>query len=172
MSDGSHNGRAGKPCFAKVLDAHGPRLLRFCRSQAGPNHGDDVFQETMLGALRSYDTVRDPAAIKSWLWSIAARKAIDAHRANARSATPVADPDLPSAGHHAAESDIWDDVALLPTKQRQAVTLRFMADLSHREIAELLGINEDAARRNVFEGLRRLRRELAAATPPTRPHRS
>jgi RNA polymerase sigma factor (sigma-70 family) len=154
-----------KPCFATVLEEHGPMLLRFCRAQAGRNYGDDVFQETMLAALRAYDTVRDPAAVKSWLWSIAARKAIDAHRAAARTATPVAELEPTAHAPDPVEPDIWDDVALLPPKQRQAVTLRFMADLSHREIADVLRMSEDAVRRNVFEGLRRLRRELAPALP-------
>jgi RNA polymerase sigma factor (sigma-70 family) len=138
-------------------------LLRFCRAQAGPNHGDDVFQETMLAALRAYDTVRDPAAVKSWLWSIAARKAVDAPRAEARTALPVPDPEPQAVESEPVEPHIWDDVALLPLRQRQAVFLRFMADLSHREIARVLQMNEDAARRNVFEGLRRLRRGLAPA---------
>lgn len=144
-----------------MLDQHGPALLRFCRSQAGPDRGDDVFQETMLAALRAYDTVRDSAAVKAWLFSIAARKAVDAHRAAARAALPMADPDVVDrASSPAGEDAIWMDVALLPEKQRQAVTLRFMADLSHREIAGVMEISEAAVRRNVFEGLRRLRGEL------------
>ena len=44
-------------------------------------------------------------------------------------------------------------VRALPDKQRQAVALRFLADLSHAEIAEAMGTSEPAARRNVFEGL-------------------
>jgi RNA polymerase sigma factor (sigma-70 family) len=148
-------------------------LLRFCRAQAGRNHGDDVFQETMLAALRAYETVRDPAAVKSWLWSIAVRKAIDVHRAEARAATPVPDPEPQVVESEPVEPEIWDQVSRLPTKQKHAVVLRFMADLSHREIAEVLQMSEDAARRNVFEGLRSLRRELApalASDHPTKEH--
>ena len=43
----------------------------------------------MISALRAYDTVRDPRAVKAWLFSIAARKAIDAHRATARAPIPA-----------------------------------------------------------------------------------
>jgi len=42
----------------------------------------------------------------------------------------------------------------------QPVTLRYLADLSHGEIAEVMQTSEDAARRNVFEGLRRLREHV------------
>jgi DNA-directed RNA polymerase specialized sigma24 family protein len=44
------------------------------------------------------------------------------------------------------------------------VTLRYLADLSHREVAEVMGTSEDAARRNVFEGLRRLREHSEEGT--------
>jgi DNA-directed RNA polymerase specialized sigma24 family protein len=40
---------------------------------------------------------------------------------------------------------------------RAAVTLRFVGDLSHREIGRALGCSEAAARRSLHEGLERLR---------------
>jgi RNA polymerase sigma factor (sigma-70 family) len=155
------------PPFAAVMDLHGPAVLRFCRARAGADRGDDVFQETMLAALRAYGNVRDQAAIRAWLFSIAARKAVDAHRASARAAVPLGSPsasvaEVP-AGASTVDDGVWDDVARLPEKQRQAVTLRYMADLTHAEVAVVMGISEDAVRRNVFEGLRRLRRDLTAA---------
>ena len=68
-------------------------------------------------------------------------------------------PEPPSADEGPALPDdgIWQLVRSLPGKQRTAVTLRYLADLTHREIAEVMETSEDAARRNVFEGLRRLR---------------
>ena len=83
------------PPFSRVLEEHGAALLRFCLAQTGSRHGEDVFQETMISALRAYDTVRDPSAVKAWLFSIAARKAIDAHRATARAPIPLAEIDVP-----------------------------------------------------------------------------
>ena len=50
----------------------------------------------------------------------------------------------------------------LPPKQRSALALRFVLDLSHGEIGAAMGTTADAARRNVHEGLTRLRRELDA----------
>ena len=51
-------------------------------------------------------------------------------------------------------------MADLPDKQRTALTLRFLTDSSYREIADVMGTSEDAARRNVHEALKRLRKEL------------
>jgi RNA polymerase sigma factor (sigma-70 family) len=151
------------PPFDDVVEQHGPAVLRFCVSQVGGERAEDVFQETMLSALRAYADLRDTAAIRSWLFSIAARKAIDAHRARARFPEPVAELDPPALPDESPSGDgeIWRDVRALPPKQREAVALRFVADLSHREIATVMGTSEPAARRNVFEGLERLRGRLA-----------
>jgi RNA polymerase sigma factor (sigma-70 family) len=151
------------PPFERVIELHGPALLRFCVVHAGPDRAEDVFQETMLSALRAYETVHGSASVRSWLLSIAARKTIDAHRDRARSPQPVAEPDPAAVVDDVPIVDgvIWRQVRRLPAKQRQAITLRFVADLSHREIAHVMETSEAAARRNVFEGLKRLRADLA-----------
>jgi RNA polymerase sigma factor (sigma-70 family) len=158
------------PPFEQVIDAHGPAVLRFCVAQAGRERAEDVFQETMLAALRAYDELRDPAVIRSWLFSIAARKAVDAHRRRTRSPEPVADLEPAAVAEDIVVRDdgIWHEVRSLPDKQRWAVTLRYVADLSHREIAEVMQTSEAAARRNVFEGLGRLREQLEPETEDAR----
>ena len=115
----------------------------------------------MLSALRAYETVRDPGSVRAWLFSIAARKAIDAHRARAQAPEPVEEIESLAGAEEVAMRDdaLWGRVRALPDKQRQAVTLRFAGDLSHAEIAAVMAISEAAARRNVFEGLNRLRKD-------------
>ena len=81
--------RRGPPPFEHVIELHGPALLRFCVAQVGAERAEDVFQETMLSALRAYEGVRDLASLRAWLFSIAARKAIDSHRERARSPVPI-----------------------------------------------------------------------------------
>jgi RNA polymerase sigma factor (sigma-70 family) len=155
-----------RPCFVRtlppfehVVDEHGPAVLRYCAAQVGPDRAEDCFQETMLSALRAYAQVRDPGAIRSWLYSIASRKAIDAHRARARGPEPMAEVEpLPSTDEiEPSDGSIWQHVRSLPPKQRQAVSLRYVADLSHREIAVVMQTSEAAARRNVYEALVHLR---------------
>jgi RNA polymerase sigma factor (sigma-70 family) len=151
------------PPFEQVVEVHGPALLRFCAGRVGPGRAEDVFQEAMIAALRAYTDLRDPEAVRPWLYAIAARKAIDARRAAARAPIPVEDPDLLASGDAdppSFETRVWVKVKELPDKQRQAVGLRFLADLSHGEIGEAMGTSEAASRRNVHEGLSRLRREL------------
>jgi RNA polymerase sigma factor (sigma-70 family) len=147
-----------------LVELHGPSLLRFCAAQVGPERAEDCLQETLLAALRAYDRVRDPTAIRSWLYSIAARKAVDVHRREARAPQPVEDVEPLAAAEEPAYRDepLWAWVRELPAKQRQAVTLRYLGDLSYPEIAEVMETSEEAARRSVFEGLTRLRKEVIA----------
>ena len=154
------------PPFEQVVEDHGPALLRFCAGRAGSDRAEDVFQEAMISALRAYADLRDPGAIRPWLFAIAARKAIDAHRVAGRVPASIEDADLFAGDtdqpgtRPAFQTEIWAQVKQLPDKQRQAVGLRFIADLSHGEIGEAMGTSEEASRRNVHEGLRRLRRDL------------
>jgi RNA polymerase sigma factor (sigma-70 family) len=96
--------------------------------------------------------------------AVARSKAMDAHRGRARRAVPVAEPPEPRAAADVrpeSDGDLWGAVRELPEKQRAAVVLRFRCDLSHREIGRVLDCSDAAARRNVHEGIKRLR-EVAA----------
>ena len=153
------------PPFQNLLDGHARDVHRFLIATVGAVDADDVYQETWLAALRAYPALGDTANLKGWLFTIAHRKAIDHARARARRATPVAEPgDLPQAPvvegmATAPDEDLWAAVAALPDKQRAAVALRFIADSAYAEIAVAMDISEPAARRNVHEGLKRLREE-------------
>jgi RNA polymerase sigma factor (sigma-70 family) len=152
------------PPFQKLLESHQHDVLGFLIASVGPNDAEDCFQETFLAALRAYPKLEDDRNLRGWLLTIAHRKAIDHHRARGRRAAPVGDApevaDSRADPQQGRDRGIWRSVAALPPKQRSAVALRFAADLSHREIAAAIGISEDAARRNVHEGVKRLRLEL------------
>jgi len=95
---------------------------------------------------------------RAWLLTIAHNKAIDHLRRAARDGAPM--PELPDAGRQAPDQAIWGAVAALAPRQRAAVALRFIGDLSHREIAAAIGCSEEASRRSLHEGLATLRRQL------------
>jgi RNA polymerase sigma factor (sigma-70 family) len=151
------------PPFQEILDRHGRDAYRICIAVAGPAGADDCYQETMLAALAAYPRLRDATAVRAWLLTIASRKAIDVHRARRRDPVPVPEVDAgPAPEGEPPDGELWDRVRDLPDKQRVAVAYRFVADLAYREIGALMGISEDAARRNVFEGLRSLRARTPA----------
>jgi RNA polymerase sigma factor (sigma-70 family) len=157
------------PPFQAFLDEHLQPVHAFLRGMVGPNDAEDCLQETFLAALRAYPRA-EATNLRAWILTIARRKAIDHHRSRSRAARPVAEPeelidgrvrgvgsapgDLGMSREHSA---IWAAVAELPPSQRAAVVLRFAVDLRYREVGEALGTSEQAARRSVHDGLKRLR---------------
>jgi RNA polymerase sigma factor (sigma-70 family) len=148
----------GTPPFQVFLDAHRDHVYRFLVAAVGSQEADDCFQETFLAALRAYPRVRGESNLRAWVLTIAHNKAIDAFRAGQRRPDPVANPPEPRVDHPPEEdAAVWGSVRALPAKQRAAIVLRFANDLPHAEIGHVIGCSEDAARRNVHEGLEKLR---------------
>jgi RNA polymerase sigma factor (sigma-70 family) len=151
--------------FELVIERHGPAVLRFCVARLGADRGEEAFQETLLAALRHYDQLQNSEAVGGWLFAIAHRKIVDIARSHARSPMASAEIEEHAGAAHdpaldAAEG-VWALVADLPAKQREAIALRYLADLSHADIAAAMATTAEAARRNLFEGLKRLRKDLA-----------
>jgi RNA polymerase sigma factor (sigma-70 family) len=149
------------PPFQWLLDEHGSAVLRLLIGAVGPVEAEDCFQETMLSALRAYPRLRDASNLRGWLFAIARRKAIDSSRASSRRPVPVAEPEaVTNAVPPERDDELWDAVRTLPDKQRRAVVMRYAGDQSYGDIAGTLAMSEDAARQNVHEGLKKLRRRV------------
>lgn len=175
------------PPFQLLLDRHGHALRRLLLAAVGPDDADDCYQETWLAALRAYPELREPANLEAWLAQIARRKAIDCLRRRGRSqavggaaeleqlsasgaavaaavAATGSDDDRGFAGLvtiDARDGGPLAAVARLPQKQRAAVTLRVLLELSYAQVAATMATTEAAARHNVHAGLKRLRKEYA-----------
>src|ERR1700689_5573423 len=124
------------PPFQTLLDRHDEDVWRLLRAMVGAQAAEDCFQETFLAALRAYPRLRADSTPRAWLLTIAHRKAID-HLRRARRERPL-EPDAlvaPERGAPPPDRAVWSAVAALPDRQRAAVALRFIGDLSHREIA-------------------------------------
>jgi RNA polymerase sigma factor (sigma-70 family) len=155
-----------KQPFEKVVEQHGGTVLRVCRVILGPHDAEDAWSETFLAALRAYPELPDDANAEAWLVTIARRKAIDVLRVRKRQPALVGElPEAPATlGVPGAEDgDLWQAVAALPDKQRQAVAYHYVAGLAYAEIAGLLGGTTDAARRAAADGIKNLRRTYPGA---------
>jgi RNA polymerase sigma factor (sigma-70 family) len=148
------------PPFQTLLDEHADDVWRSLRAMVGAQAAEDCFQETFLAALRAYPRLRADSSPRAWLLTIAHNKAID-HLRRGRHTVAVAEIDVADErGEPAPDRAVWSAVAALPPRQRAAVTLRYVGDLSHREIAAAIGCSEEASRRSLHEGLETLRRQL------------
>ena len=151
------------PPFQQLLDLHGREVHRFLTATVGRVDADDCYQETWIAALRAYPKLRDASNLRSWVFTVAHRKAIDHVRARRRA--PVLAGNVPDTADTRAtprdepDDDLWALVRELPDKQRTALALRYVADAGYDEISAVMDTSEEAARRNVHEALKRLRTE-------------
>lgn len=154
--------------FGTLVDRYHAGVYRLALSLV--SEGDvaqDVAQNAFLKAWRGLDGFRGDAAFRSWLFTIAANEARGwIRRRGKRKETAldgVAPPEAP--GPDPEEDAMLAQEAArarralesLPDKQRMSVSLRLDEGLSFREIGELIGSSEGAARVNYFHGIRRLR---------------
>ncbi len=159
--------------FDRIVDEHGPTVLRVCRSIVGPDDADDAWSDTFLAALRAYPDLAHPADVRAWLITIAHRRSIDILRRRARSPVPHADVPEPATGTDDPRDEergpAWDALASLSERQRQIVVYHHVAGLPYREIAVIVGGSEAAARRAGADGIAALRRILTDALQPPEP---
>lgn len=155
-----------KKPFEQIVVDHGPTVLRVCRAVLGPVDAEDAWSETFLAALKAYPELDPEANVEAWLVTIGHRKAIDVKRAEARRAVPVEKvhlDEMPESSatrdqHDGWDGDLWDAMKRLPPKQRQTVAYHHLAGFPHKEVAEIVGGTESAARRAAADGIATLRR--------------
>ncbi len=151
-----------------LVRRHSDAVYRVALSIAGdPDLAQDVSQDAFLKAFRALRGFRGDAAFRTWLLTIAANTARGALRQQGRRR----ETDFDSAPPLASEAKAPDEnaelsteslrarsaLARLPEKQRLSIQLRVDEGLSFREIGEVIGSTEGAARVNYFHGIRRLR---------------
>lgn len=145
------------PAFQVLIDAYREPIYRFLVAIVGRNDADDCFQETFLAALSAYPRLKSNSNLKAWLFKIAQNKAIDRHRSRSRHESR---PLVEAAFSEDGRGDVWIEVEKLPSKQRAAIQHRYAGGLKYKEMALVMGCTDAAARRNVHEGLKKLREGL------------
>lgn len=141
-----------------------------------PHAAEDITEGVFLKALTALPRFREQgegeeSTFKSWLYAIS-RNVISNQRREQRRhpeapielALDLRSPDDPAA---AAETRVevqrvWDAVMELPPERRQAVVLRFVNELSAREIGDIMGKSEGAVRVLIHRALVSVRARLAS----------
>ena len=127
----------------------------------------DVVQDAFMKAFRALAGFRGDASFRTWLLTITANEARGALRRQGRrretaleDAGPVESGEMSPAKAAVVAEEAGRARRMLeelPEKQRMSVSLRIEEGLSFREIGEVIGSSEGAARVNYFHGIRRLR---------------
>lgn len=150
--------RLGDPAgFAALVEEHGPAMHRFA-VRLLDNHQDaaDAVQEAFISAWKSLPDFREDSSLRTWLFTITARRAADIARR--RRDQPMDNETLvghaedpvrgPAAEGQAAElvSDLRRALATLPWQQRATWLLREVDGLSYAEIAQVISVPESTVR--------------------------
>jgi len=142
-------------------------LLYYAISLTGnKDDGLDVLQETWVRALRRIGQLKDPGALRAWLYRIVHGVAIDRtrhsmvrERAEQVQMEEFSEAEEPSfAGEDAAA--IHAALGEIGVKHREALVLHFLEDLSMAEIAEIVGCSEGTVRSRIFYAKRAMKEIL------------
>jgi len=154
--------------LSALVNRHTDAVYRVALAIAGDRDlAQDISQDAFLKAFRGLEGFRGDASFRTWLLTIvanAARGALRRHGRRRESDLESAPPLASQAKGPDQMAELSDESARarealgrLPEKQRLSVQLRVDEGLSFREIAEVIGSTEGAARVNYFHGIRRLR---------------
>lgn len=151
------------------------RLLSSAGSADSAIEAQDLVQEVFLRAFCAFGRLRRNSNHRAWLYKIAtncAYTALKRGQRRARHSVPLEDEVQRVPGNATRSPEAWlaqdeeletvrREIAALPPKQQAALVLRYGQGLDYAAIAQALDCSEDSARANVYQALRRLRRELA-----------
>ena len=151
-----------------IVERHATAIARFV-STLGERETDEVVQDTFVRAFSSFDSFRGESSLRTWLFTIARRLVLDRRRAQRRrpATEPIDDVELASGftaldSIVAAETEgqVREAVERLSPTQREVFTLRVGEGLSYKEIAEVVGTTEGAARVHYHNALRTIKDAL------------
>jgi RNA polymerase sigma-70 factor (ECF subfamily) len=126
------------------------------------DEAEDAVQEAALSAWKHRQAFRAGADPRPWFFAIVANHCRSVRRGRWSRLLRLADPVVRSepSGDVEADMDLRRAINRLGHKDRLALVLRYYVDLSFDEVAQTLGISEQAARSRIQRAVRRLRVHL------------
>ena len=163
--------RGEREAFGPLVERHQREIYRLCYRFTGNHHdASDLAQETFLRAYRAIGRFRGESGFSTWLYRIAVNTCLN-FRAGGRPEFNRVSEDLPdgAAGPLASlEAEeraryVRQAVLRLPAKQRATLILKLYHELTHEEVARILGTSVGTVKANLFHALGNLRKLLTDA---------
>ncbi|MCU0616178.1 MAG: sigma-70 family RNA polymerase sigma factor [Gemmatimonadaceae bacterium] len=152
-----------------IVERHAPALARFALSLGVRDALDELVQDTFVRAFGALDSFRADSSLRTWLFTIERRLVLDRRRAARRQPEHVeVMPEDAATSFHALDALEADETAMrvqqamarLSPMQREVFTLRVQEGRAYKEIAEVLGTTEGAARVHYHNALRAVKEWL------------
>ncbi len=151
--------------FAAIFDRHFDAVHGYARRRLGRSLAEEIASETFIRAFdrrASFDASRVDA--RPWLFGIAANLMRRHWRTERRRLNALGRLETSSSAEPAAEerADLVTALNSLPAREREALLLYALADLSYDEIAEALDLPIGTVRSRLSRARERIRKQLDA----------
>jgi RNA polymerase sigma factor (sigma-70 family) len=148
--------RGNEVAFEVLYDRHHRAILSFCRHMLhSQEEAEDAVQHTFISAYNDLVASDKDIRLKPWLFTIARNRCLSILRARREEAAEL--DDIPTAGlsQEVQQRDdlrrMLADLRELPHDQRAALVLSELGDLSHAEIADVVGCETMKVKSLVFQ---------------------
>jgi RNA polymerase sigma-70 factor (ECF subfamily) len=160
--------RQDPAAFGRLYDCYVQPIYRYAYSRLGSRHeAEDITSQTFIVAYESLPRYRERGHFAAWLFRIARSKIMDHYRRGRREVSLQAaeglfeHPDTLGSLIQEEELSKLRSAILNTTEEEQdLIRLRYVADLSFAEMAELLGKREDAVKKSLYRLLARLKSRM------------
>ena len=156
--------------FNALVEDHGPALYRTAYRLVGdPHDAEDVVQETFRSAWNSRKKYESGRGDRAWLAAILRRRVVDRWRKKRIPVVSAGDTpiEIGIEGEDPTANEFSDEMqhalSRLPTELKETLLLVVVGELTHQEVADLLGIPLGTVLSRVSRARRRLREFLLAA---------
>jgi RNA polymerase sigma-70 factor (ECF subfamily) len=148
-------------------DAHARLVTLLTLAVGDRDTGREAADEALVRAYERWDRVSTMASPSAWTYRVGlnvARRKARRRALEARLFHRTRVPDVPGP-----TGELWLLVAVLPTRQREAVLLRHVAQFTELEIAAAMGIERGTVSSTLRTAYRQLERAISADAEPTAP---
>ena len=163
--------RNDERAFRDLIHRHHAMAYAAVRGVLGDrDEVQDVMQMVYLKAYQGLASFRGDARFSTWLYQIARREALDVSSKRRIDTVDVETVELPAGAHHAPDAvtnerseRAWIQSALgeLDETYRTAIELRYMAEKSYEDIAEIMGLPVGTVKTYVHRGKAEMKRILS-----------
>lgn len=153
-----------------LVERHSAALARFAASVGERSvEVEELVQDTFVRAFASIESFRGESSLRTWLFTIERRLMLDRRRAEKRRPEKVAVQETDAATEYTAldsivageaEAKVHAAIGELSPLQREVFTLRVTEGLSYKEIADIVGSTEGAARVHYHNAMRAVKERL------------
>lgn len=162
--------KSSKEDFMEIYETHFQRIYNYAYYRTmDSNEAEEITSQTFLAALeniQSFEYRNIPVAV--WLFKIASNALTDLYRKKGKTVELTEDyasgdssyePEQVVMGRSEKEQ-LVQHLNNLPSSQQQALVLRYIQDLSHKEIAQIMDKTEGAVKQLLHRGLTCLRERM------------